>query len=354
MKQVKQSAAERHLLRLPFDQYSRQKLAYQLIEVLREDGKKFTILDVGGYKGITHQFHAHDKVTVLDVFEVEEKDYIKGDATAMTFADGSYDFVVSFDVFEHIPRDRRTLFVQECARVARRGVIIAAPIGTPQNAQAESYLNDLFRKLHGQDHQWLKEHIDYRLPEPGLAGDLMRKAGLRTFELTSSYLPYWLLMQGAIFAASKFDKVGHQIDDLYEAYNAAHFPDGSADVAQNYRIVTFGLKSEKDARAIERAKRDGTPNATQTFNDNLAVTERVLSVLVKALDDFHKETQTKDAQLAEAAVKLQQAHDDIVDRDRQIDVLQTDLRTIKTSRAYRLARKVGDVKSSITRAKKRQ
>ncbi len=92
------------IIRLPFDQYSRQKIAAIIIDAMRAKGQSFSILDVGGYKGATHLFHTRDTVTVLDVFDVKEKHYIRGDATAMTFKDDSYDFVVSFDVFEHIPR----------------------------------------------------------------------------------------------------------------------------------------------------------------------------------------------------------------------------------------------------------
>src|SRR5438874_325594 len=102
------------ILELPFDQFSRQSRARQLLDSLRREKETFTVLDVGGYKCVTKQFHPGDKVTILDVFDVEEDDYIKGDGTAMDLDDNSYDFVVSFDVFEHIPRNKREVFVAEC------------------------------------------------------------------------------------------------------------------------------------------------------------------------------------------------------------------------------------------------
>lgn len=350
MKRQPQATA---LTTLPFDQYSRQKLAYDLLDTLREKGKKLSILDVGGYKGVTHLFHAADDVTVLDVFDVTEKNYIKGDATAMEFKDKSFDFVVSFDVFEHIPRDKREAFVSECARVARKGVLIAAPVGTVQNAEAEVFLNDVFRSLHGKDHPWLIEHIDYRLPEPGLAQALLKKNGLHIFSFTSNYLPYWLLMQAAIFAASKFDKVGKVIDALYDTYNTTIYPDGTANPDENYRTVAFGLFSKADAHQIETYKHRFTIQTDKRFDNSLYVIKKVTQTFTAALDEFATEGREKDAELHEIHAALGKTQREAADRLGQLMGVEAELTAIKRSRAYRLAKKMADVKNYPKRAVKR-
>lgn len=341
----RQPSKSNALTTLPFDQYSRQKLAYDLLHTLRVGDKKLSILDVGGYKGVTHIFHAKDDVTVLDVFDITEKNYRKGDATAMEFEDNAFDFVVSFDVFEHIPRDRRKEFVRECARVARRGVIIAAPIGTSQNAQAEVFMNNVFRALHGHDHQWLKEHIEYRLPEPGLAQKLMKQNGLHTFDFTSNYLPYWLLMQAAIFAASKFDKVGKSIDSLYETYNTMIHPDGTANPNENYRTVAFGVVSDADARRIEAFKHNFAVSTDKRFDNSIRVIESVTRLFTAALDEFAAETRTKQEELHAVHTALGKAQTEAVDISGKLMKAETELATIKRSRTYRLAKRLAGAKN---------
>lgn len=326
-----------NLTRLPFDQYSRQKIASDIIQSLRKPDQTFSILDVGGYKGATHLFHPKDKVKVLDVFDVDEKDYIKGDATAMDFATDAFDFVVSFDVFEHIPRDRRELFVAECTRVAKRGVIIAAPTGTPQNASAEVHLNNVFRVLHNKDHEWLKEHIDYRLPGLGLTEKLLQKNKLHTLAFPSNYLPAWLLMQTAIFAASRTDKVGHKMEQLYETYNTLLCPDGVGELAENYRLVTVGFANPADAKAVQKNTKQFVADSKGKFSNTVSLTEKVGGILTAALGEFA-------SQVEELTAQMKTMDDTLVNRAREVKALQDQVAEIKGSRTYRLAAKLGSPK----------
>jgi len=275
--------------RLPFDQYSRQSRAAQLVDLLRKKGESFNVLDVGGYKGVTKDFHPHDKVTILDVFDVTEKGYVKGDATNMSFADGSYDFVVSFDVFEHIPREKRKAFMSECARVARRGVIVAAPVGTKENAQAELDINDLNKSIYGTDHRWLKEHIDYELPEMDAAEKLMQSNNLHTIKFSSNYLPAWVLMQATIIGASKYTVLGEGIPELYEAYNDLLPADGVSDIEQNYRLILLGLKDKKDFVTAKKNISNVFMDKAKFFKNYTALATKVSCNLVMAVDKLESQ-----------------------------------------------------------------
>ena len=53
---------------------------------------------------------------------------VRGDGCRLPFKDGAFDVVFSNAVIEHVgDRDRQARFVEECLRVARRGVFLAAP-----------------------------------------------------------------------------------------------------------------------------------------------------------------------------------------------------------------------------------
>ena len=127
-------------LNLPFDQYQRYRIIADVLGRLRTGSEPLRILDVGGGQAIILKFLPEDKVTVLDQSEPREEvpDFVKGDATALPFEDGSFDYVVSVDTYEHIPPEARETYLSELRRTARRGVLLAAPFDSAAVRDAES------------------------------------------------------------------------------------------------------------------------------------------------------------------------------------------------------------------------
>lgn len=236
---------------ISFDRFSRQSKVYDVIDSLRKKNQKFKILDVGGYKGLTGALHVNDDVTVLDVYDVKEKNYIKGDGLNMPFKDGEFDFVVSFDVFEHIPKKNREKFIIESSRVAKIALITAAPIGTKENESAENYLNEIHKKLYKKDHIWLKEHIEYGIPGPSLARDLMTELNLKVLIAGSNDTVLWTLMQSAVFINAKFDKGQQSLTKLNRLYNHIAYNDGTMNPDESYRHIVFGFKDYLQSKKAE-------------------------------------------------------------------------------------------------------
>jgi ubiquinone/menaquinone biosynthesis C-methylase UbiE len=153
-------------LDLPFDQYQRYRIVADVIERLREDDSPLQILDVGGGEGIILNFLPEDRVTILDQAEPEEvvPGFVKGDATALPFEDGSYDYVVSVDVYEHIPPGVRGKYLSELRRAARKGVLLAAPFDSEMVRGAERAADEFHRAVHLAGNVWLQEHAENGLP----------------------------------------------------------------------------------------------------------------------------------------------------------------------------------------------
>ncbi len=237
---------DKELLSLPIDQYSRQKWAATLIEQLR--GKeKLTILDVGGYKGKTHEFHPNDSVTVCDLYDVEESNYVKGDGRKLPFKSNEFDFVVTFDTYEHVPREGREIFVKELARVAKEGVVLAAPFDNESGSvfQAEMNLNDYYKKLYDNDHPWLKEHIEYRIPERSEIESLLKKLELDFVSLASNELSMWVLMQTLYFSIEIDEDFRGRVDDVNRFYNHSYL---NLDITEDhlaYRHIYFISKKQQ-------------------------------------------------------------------------------------------------------------
>lgn len=133
---------------LPYDVYSRHRRMAELVTA------KGSILDVGGSLKELKRF-VNNPITTVDV--------IGGDVVAagtyLPFKNNNFDIVVSLDTIEHIPAKNRLQFISENLRVAKKQVIIAAPMGTLAHQQAEAQLLIACPKDH-----YLQEHIKYGLP----------------------------------------------------------------------------------------------------------------------------------------------------------------------------------------------
>lgn len=325
---------------LPFDQYSRQMQVLYIINSLRKRDQKFTILDVGGYRGATEYLHKLDEVTVLDVFDVNDKNYIKGDATNMSISNNRYDFVVSFDVFEHISKDKRESFVKEMCRVAKRGVIVAAPVKTNKSKQAERSVNDYFISLHSKDHEWLYEHIKYGIPEAGQAARIMRGELMSIIVLPSNDIDLWVQMQGAIFTVSKHAHLHTQLKDLNRFYNQKIGPfDGSKKLEQSYRHIVVGLKDHRDLKLIEdRIEKEGYLDESK----KIIVQNEITRFYEKSIDAQSKEIE----ELSTKAMGYEHACNEL---NKEIDRLRRELETIMSSNTFKVVKRTVDIKHKVVR-----
>src|ERR1700756_4853800 len=108
-----------NLLELPFDQYQRYKIIEEVINVLRNPGQRFKILDVGGHPGLINGFLPQDDTFIVDKLECDIPNFQKADILDLPFKDGSFDIVISVDVMEHIPVEKRVKFLEELWRVSK-------------------------------------------------------------------------------------------------------------------------------------------------------------------------------------------------------------------------------------------
>ncbi len=128
-----------------------------------------TVLDVGGAPGrlarALETARPDWRVYVVDLPECHAPRYARASGTALPFRDLAFDYVYASDVLEHIPPVARDAFISEMARVAARGLVLAAPFDSPLAARAEVLLDDLHRDLLGTPHPWLHEHRQNGLPD---------------------------------------------------------------------------------------------------------------------------------------------------------------------------------------------
>jgi hypothetical protein len=289
------------LLALPIDQYSRQAWAAEVVNALRGNKKQLKILDVGGYKGKTSEFFPDDEVVVCDLYDVDEKNYVKGDGRKLPFKDDSFDVVLTFDTYEHIPREGREVFISELERVSSLGVVLAAPFDNDQGSvsSAEVDLNDYHKELYGKDHPWLKEHIDYKIPHPSELHKIIGKNSLISTSLNSNHLDVWVTYQSLYFSIDLDDDLRGRVDVLNREYNS-NFKD--LDVApenSSYRQIYFFTKA-KNSNQLNEVK-----NLFESAsNDLVQNAAKPIASAMRVLGIKYKDTTTQAAYLNSETIKF--------------------------------------------------
>lgn len=150
-----------------FDRYSRYLAIAEQLAAFSPPPE--SVADVGDGSGWLHLFSPDIDSFAIDLAPdaagVPGAARVRGDGTRLPLADGAVDVVVSSDALEHVPPAARPLFLDELRRVARRGVVLAAPFDTIGVAGAEDLVRRWFVLSHGSPQPQLTEHAELGLPD---------------------------------------------------------------------------------------------------------------------------------------------------------------------------------------------
>lgn len=225
------------VLALPFDQYQRYRLVADLLPRLRADGPPLRVLDVGGRTAVLREFVADARIDLVDVETSDAKGLVLGDGSRLPFKDGAFDVVCAFDTLEHVPPRLRKAFVAECARVARRWVILAGPYASPRVAEAEELLQRFLETKLGERHRYLDEHVHHGLPDRADVEAQFAALGARTLSIGHGNLDRWLVLQ-CLSMYMDYDAALRGIGaDFQRFYNASLYASDHAEPVYRHVVI---------------------------------------------------------------------------------------------------------------------
>jgi len=161
--------------------------------------------------------------------------------------DEAYDAVVALEVLEHLPADQRRGFVAECLRIARHGVVLTAPNGTPEVASAETVGGESYRLRHGRPHPFLWEHQENGLPTEEEVRTILRALDVPHAVFDNAPLDVWLPM----LLLSENLKERNPASELQRRLNA-HYRDGRVPAGPAcYRKIYVAARTFEATAALE-------------------------------------------------------------------------------------------------------
>lgn len=234
---------------LPFDLYGRYALARDIINKNREPGEACVVLDVGGRGNLMQMFLPGDEVFYLDPGvdpDDHDENFLEGDGCDIPRPEESFDYVISADVFEHVEPEKRKHFIEENLRVARKGVVLAAPFYSRNVELAEWYANESYRIISkGENHAWLKEHSRYGLPNESEVEDFLNQEGYEFQKIANNELGLWEYLICIYFVAREKPD---QFRDLNLFYNETLYRYDHGE--ESYRKIYF-IKKEDGLRDLD-------------------------------------------------------------------------------------------------------
>ncbi|MCM1577469.1 MAG: glycosyltransferase, partial [Ruminococcus sp.] len=269
---------------MPFDQYQRYAAISLLIEFHRagDPEKTFRVLELGSneHKDLS-MFLGNDNIVYTDIVLTEKmKDdpaFMQVDGSCMPFGDNEFDFVVSADVLEHVPEEKRLNFISEACRVSKTGTIICFPNNEECVRGAEARVNSYYKALNGKDFIWLKEHIENGLPDRADIDKFLKDKGYCFFDFCHGRINIWEKMWYCIFNSVKAPLLLDYHDKITNYYNEEIFP---FDIGEKcYRV--FYVISENDVTDWKRyAKTFWKKGNDSVFGH--------LNTLLEAHSDIHR------------------------------------------------------------------
>jgi len=238
------------LLALAFDQYQRYRLAAEVLDRVRDPGRSFDIIEIGGHPGYSRKFFPSDRVIVADMLSSGDSLDLLASAESLPFEDHVFPVALAVDVLEHIPPGNRQAALQEMARVSSELVLIAAPFDYSLARECERMVFDFIKDWLGYEHKYLKEHLESPAPDLVQTESELVRLGFDTEIFPNGYIERWLVMMLGYYYFEGFPRDLDLRKEITEFYNKNFFWQDLAEPAYRHLIVASRTRLREKPGAL--------------------------------------------------------------------------------------------------------
>jgi hypothetical protein len=327
------------------DGFSRYYSISQIIHTLFE-GKTVSILDVGGDSQWMYRFlddtDLDFKLHIIDLRDPDvihpQVDYTKGDFFKIDRAKIKNDIVINTDVLEHIPMDLKQKFVNRCLEVAGKAVIFSAPQDHLEVDKAEHLMNDLYLEYTGEEQVWLKDHFKCGKPSAEMIRETIKSAGYPYIEINGNNIENWTVTFLLNFLNQNVSEI-EDMDSLNRFYNKniQHVGDFKE---VGYRKVFIAFKDPALYEKHEEQIRSMFKSDSSKQGDFLQSAYKKLASTMSKKQKILEQQDSQILKLSKETEKTAQLNSDIKKLSEDIKTLSEELSVIKSSRSYKLTRKL--------------
>ena len=304
------------LKKYSFDLYGRYKIPSTIIDLNRQKDQRFSVLDVGGRGNILKDFLPGDDVWYLDPnVQSGDVNFIEADGCHIPRNDCFFDWVISCDVFEHIEKEKRCPFLAENLRVAKDGMILAAPFFSPKIKNAEEEVSAFHYQLFHQNHPWFIEHIANELPDLEETLGFLKTMGLSYEIIHNNHLALWKIIQKITIAGIQ------EPDELNFYYNNFIYPKdimrGTSTNAHDYYRTILYVKKER--KVISFAAKIATPEGMLSETEKFETLDRYITDSLKSLTALQKQIASLRQAVGERDQVVETLTEQVAERDAAVD-----------------------------------
>jgi len=345
------TAPDLEALDAPFDQYQRYRLTGDIARALYDTaGVPPSVLDVGGsHLDLWWRWHLpiaeflpEYRTVTLDVAPNTLRGYVRGRGDALPFADDSFDLVSAVDVLEHVPPAARPAVLRQALRVASRAVVVAAPFRADEIERAEAIVSDFVLRVCGYVQGQLREHREHGWPALDETVRRIEADGWTVRVFSWGNVWQWAFMmidKHAVQALAGSRPIQTRLDRAYNESSFAH--DRTPPCYRHFVLATARADDpllEWAAAHVGAATLESTlarPTASRDTTD----------ALVAALEAHARnqeiqvslEPGRRDAHIVDVETHRRQAFEALTAAQAEIDRLNTLLRAVERSPAFRVA-----------------
>ena len=228
------------------EQYVRYKSASDIITLLKDKtSSSFNILDIGGAPGQAYSFFLEEKVTIMDQEWCDIPSFLRGDFISSNIDFSKYDTVVTIDVLEHMPRDRRVDFCEKLMITEPRIIIIAAPFDSENVKESECALSEILEQKFSTSNEFLAEHKKFGLPDLCEVKKCFQDKGYQCVQIPVFHLKHWLFLMGSNLSRSMSALSKSEYNTFYNKHFEEYFHK-----QPSYGHILFFSKSDVDLKHV--------------------------------------------------------------------------------------------------------